>query len=383
VKKLKKKKRVDTHHKTTFARTHIRQKKSGKRKQAVVTTHNKYRAMSSSSSGGDGVGGGGIPDRHADMNLPKWGVPGLGWRESSPVWSDLLVFKWLLGLCVGFPIVCLWMKANARKDSEVRKSTYLAAFQLVYLMPTFHVIVKASRIWYLGDGAPLSLRETTAYGRVFEPVDGVGEIAKIVFASQIWKFFISMGEFELAWPEFLGSQMLTVVLSYWTMSIPYMQYYAVYYFGVCEWTNLPLAAIDLGRYYPSIGAGMAGVLGLALKVLFASLFVYFRVFTWFFMSKQVYEDTMFILDAKNLPAGFEYPCPREVVYGVVVMLGLFTLLNVAWLLQIAKEAKTTLFGGAGKKKKKGKSSSSGKSSAARGQPPARRSTRSSARKKTN
>ena len=90
------------------------------------------------------------------MNLPKWGVPGLGWRESSPVWSDLLVFKWLLGLCVGFPIVCLWMKQNARKDSEVRKSTYLAAFQLLYLMPTFHVIVKASRIWYLGDdGAPL------------------------------------------------------------------------------------------------------------------------------------------------------------------------------------------------------------------------------------
>jgi hypothetical protein len=70
-----------------------------------------------------------------------------------------------------------------------------------------------------------------------------------------------------------------------------------------------------------------------------------------------------------------------VVYGVVVMLGMFSLLNVTWLWQIAKEAKTTLFGG---KKKKGKSSSSNsKSSAGRGQPPARKGTRSSARKKTN
>lgn len=288
------------------------------------------------------------------------------------------VLSWLLGLCVGFPIVCFWIKMNARKNKEIQRNAYLAAFQLLYLMPTFHIVVKATQIWYF-DG--LSEKETTAFERVFDTVDGVSGIAKIAFASQIWKFFISMGEFDLAWPEFLGSQLLSTVLSYWTMSVPYMQYYAVYYFGVCELTNLPLAAIDLGRYYPSIGSGMKGVVDLGLKVLFASLFIYFRVYGWFFMSKQVYEDTMFILDAKNLPAGFEYPCPREVVYGVVVMLGMFSLLNVAWLWQIAKEAKTTLFGG---KKKKGKSSSSNsKSSAARGQPPARKGTRSSARKKTN
>lgn len=321
----------------------------------------------------------GIPDRHRPLNLPQWGVPGLGLRQSSPVWSDLLVLKWLLGLCVGFPIVCFWIKSNVKKNKEIQKNAYLAAFQLLYLMPTFHIVVKATQIWYFNG---LAQKETTAFERVFDKVDGLPGIAKIAFASQIWKFFISMGEFDLAWPEFLGSQLLSTVLSYWTMSVPYMQYYAVYYFGACELTNLPLAAIDLGRYYPStIGSGMKGVVDIGLKVLFASLFVYFRVYGWFFMSKQVYEDTMFILDAKNLPAGFEYPCPREVVYGVVVMLGMFSLLNVAWLWQIAKEAKTTLFGG---KKKKGKSSSSNsKSSAGRGQPPARKGTRSSARKKTN
>ena len=45
---------------------------------------------------------------------------------------------------------------------------------------------------------------------------------------------------------------------------------------------------------------MKGVVDIGLKVLFASLFVYFRVYGWFFMSKQVYEDTMFILDAKKI-----------------------------------------------------------------------------------
>ena len=113
----------------------------------------------------------------------------------------------------------------------------------------------------------------------------------------------------------------------------------------------------------------------------AVLFVFFRVHCCFFVSMQLVVYLIFFLYAKNLPAGFEYPCPREVVYGVVVMLGMFSLLNVAWLWQIAKEAKTTLFGG---KKKKGKySSSNSKSSAGRGQPPARKGTRSSARKKTN
>ena len=89
-----------------------------------------------------------------------------------------------------------------------------------------------------------------------------------------------------------------------------MQYYAVYYLGVCELTNLPLAAIDLGKYYPSIGDGMATVVDLGLKAIFSALFLYFRVINWFFMSKQVYEDTTFILDSKNLLAGFEYPCPE-------------------------------------------------------------------------
>ncbi|CAL6346845.1 unnamed protein product [Bathycoccus prasinos] len=297
----------------------------------------------------------GIPDRHRPLNLPQWGVPGLGLRQSSPVWSDLLVLKWLLGLCVGFPIVCFWIKSNLKKNKEIQKNAYLAAFQLLYLMPTFHIVVKATQIWYFNG---LAYKETTAFERVFD---------------KIWKFFISMGEFDLAWPEFLGSQLLSTVLSYWTMSVPYMQYYAVYYFGACELTNLPLAAIDLGRYYPStIGSGMKGVVDIGLKVLFASLFVYFRVYGWFFMSKQT---------RRIYPPGSSIRARGEVVYGVVVMLGMFSLLNVAWLWQIAKEAKTTLFGG---KKKKGKSSSSNsKSSAGRGQPPARKGTRSSARKKTN
>ena len=182
----------------------------------------------------------GIPDRHRPLNLPQWGVPGLGLRQSSPVWSDLLVLKWLLGLCVGFPIVCFWIKSNLKKNKEIQKNAYLAAFQLLYLMPTFHIVVKATQIWYFNG---LAYKETTAFERVFDKVDGLPGIAKIAFASQIWKFFISMGEFDLAWPEFLGSQLLSTVLSYWTMSVPYMQYYAVYYFGACELTNLPLAAI--------------------------------------------------------------------------------------------------------------------------------------------
>ena len=74
----------------------------------------------------------------------------------------------------------------------------------------------------------------------------------------------------------------------------------MYYFGVCELTNLPLVAIDLGKYYPSIGDGMATVVDLGLKAIFSALFLYFRVINWFFMSKRVYEDTTFILDSKNL-----------------------------------------------------------------------------------
>ena len=323
-------------------------------------------------------------DRRASVKLPQAGVPGLGVRDSSPLWSDLLMYGWFVGLCVGFPVVCLWMKANWKSNKEVQKSTYLAAFQLVYFIPTFHVVVKAVHVWYFGK-TPLSGKETTAFERVFEPVTGSNEIMKIVFASQVWKFCLSMGEFELAWPEFLGSQLLSTVLSYWTLSIPYMQYYAVYYLGVCELTNLPLAAIDLGKYYPSIGDGMATVVDLGLKAIFSALFLYFRVINWFFMSKQVYEDTTFILDSKNLPAGFEYPCPREVVYGVLVMLGMFTLLNLAWLWQIAKAAKSNVFGGGGgggggkgTSGKKSSSSKDSKNNASRRQP-TRKATRSSAR----
>ena len=226
-----------------------------RRRKKVRENHTRVNMENAQEAGlNTNEGAKGIPDRHRPLNLPQWGVPGLGLRQSSPVWSDLLVLKWLSGLCVGFPIVCFWIKSNLKKNKEIQKNAYLAAFQLLYLMPTFHIVVKATQIWYFNG---LAYKETTAFERVFDKVDGLPGIAKIAFASQIWKFFISMGDFDLAWPEFLGSQLLATVLSYWTMSVPYMQYYAVYYFGACELTNLPLAAIDLGRYYPStIGSGM-------------------------------------------------------------------------------------------------------------------------------
>ena len=300
-------------------------------------------------------------------NKPQWGVPGLGLRHKSLVWSDLQIFYWLFLLCLGLICTLFWIKSIAPERSEIaKKGAYLASFQLIMCLGTWHVAMRGMNAWYLDPSANL-LNDIDGkylnkpFERVFKSETKSHDIAKIQFALQIWKFFCSMGEFELAWPEFLGSQMLTATLSYWSLSIPYMQYYAVFFLGVLEITNVPLCAIDFFKFYPSYKK-QYWIVEVLFKIIFAALFAWLRVYNWFFLSRQMWADTFFILEQKNLPSGFRYPCPKEVIYGVLVLNAIFSLLQLAWLAQIIKQAyehffKLTM---SSKSKSKSSSNSSGK-----------------------
>ena len=257
--------------------------------------------------------------------------------QTSPLWDDYLMPKWLVSLCLCLPVACWWVHNNASLKS-LRKEPFLVAFQLICFVPMFHISVHGLNAWYSIEFS----REMSVEERMFGSFEQAKSIGKIQIAFQIWDFVISMGKFELAQPEMLAHHMLTGVLAYWMLSIPYMQYYGIYFLGCIEFSSLPLCFVHLCKYYPEVKNARPMLYKIS-SLTFGVMFIWFRIVNWIILSINVWQDSLWILNRENVKG--KLPLPREVVYSILLLNVLFTLLQFVWCAELYRKGVKTFLGG--------------------------------------
>ena len=89
------------------------------------------------------------------------------------------------------------------------------------------------------------------------------------------------------------------VLGGGTWSFAFAHYYCPFFFGLAELANLPLAFVDVFKFFPKVSHSYARTTA-ASRVLFAGLFLAIRIVYWSMVSARFWRDCFSLLQAGGL-----------------------------------------------------------------------------------
>jgi hypothetical protein len=258
--------------------------------------------------------------------------------SSFPSSEDLItISSWFLSLSVAFFVVktILNHKKVHRSNGE---GAYLGAFQITCIFPMTYVAYLGLHAWYFG-----ALENQTAIDRLFSisNIQKCNKIGLVQIAFQLWDFVFSLFNSELNKTEMLIHHAMTGLLCYWMLSIPFCGYYGIYFMGCSEASSLPLCVVDFFRFYPEYGAKKYAIFNTFCSLLFAFMFLWFRVIQWISYSIGYWKDALYVLNLETLPTT---NVPRFVIMSVLVLNIFFTVLQLVWCTMILKEARNMFFG---------------------------------------
>jgi hypothetical protein len=99
-----------------------------------------------------------------------------------------------------------------------------------------------------------------------------------MIAYQAWNFLLSILVSDFRDPAMVGHHLITGSLAYFGL-YPYIHFKALFFFGVAEFTNVPLTVVDTFKYFPDL-AKKYSALNEFSRYLFALSFVVLRLIVW-------------------------------------------------------------------------------------------------------
>ena len=247
-----------------------------------------------------------------------------------PVWGDGAVMAWFIGMGVIFPLLIVFFKHAGPK--MFRPKPFLAAFEFVSAVPLAFCALYGVKVWCSGELDGL----ITPHDRLYAYNTGGETILKCNLAFQLWDFIVSLFHAKLRAPEFLAHHAMAALLSYWGIALPYCHYYAVFYFGLSELSSVPLALVDLCKFFPELARLVPG-LDIAAKTLFAVLFIAVRDVAWAFVTVSVWRDSVVSYTAGDAPF-------KHVLVAVLVINVFFTALQLVWTKKLIEGIVRTIQG---------------------------------------
>jgi hypothetical protein len=99
---------------------------------------------------------------------------------------------------------------------------------------------------------------------------------------QGWNVLLCLVNADLRDPAMIGHHIATFSLAYFGLN-PYVHYYALFFFGFAEMTNIPLTLVDIFKYFPDLKEKFSTINEIC-RISFALSFIVLRLIVWPYVS---------------------------------------------------------------------------------------------------
>jgi hypothetical protein len=184
---------------------------------------------------------------------------------TSPAGSDIMAFEIVAGICV----------------------TYLG---IVGTLGLFHLYSEFDMT---------ELEANKFYGRAQFVED---HLIMPMISYQGWNVLLCFFNADLRDPAMIGHHLATFSLAYFGLN-PYVHYYALFFFGFAEITNIPLTMVDIFKYFPDLKEKFP-TLNELCRVSFALSFIVLRLIVWPYVSYTFWVGSINLLQSGEAHSSF-------------------------------------------------------------------------------
>ena len=196
------------------------------------------------------------------------------------LWFSFYPIAWIV-LSLSFRAL-KWWPTLTRKGSL---GADVMAYQIVAGYGLVHLSVVGVIAWFkLNPNWDMTALENDHYLGTAEFVDEYLMIP--MFCYQFWNTIASLGLAQFFEAAMIGHHSITCLLAYVCRGTS-LHYYACFYFGLAEITNLPLHIVDTFKQFPEYRKDYSAI-DEVCKVLFAIGFFILRIFYWTQLSYGMY-----------------------------------------------------------------------------------------------
>lgn len=168
------------------------------------------------------------------------------------------------------------------------------AFEIVAgICVTYLGIVGTLGLFHLYDKFDMTdLENDRFYGRAQFVED---HLIMPMLSYQGWNALLCFFNADLRDPAMIGHHIATFSLAYFGLN-PYVHYYALFFFGFAEMTNIPLTLVDIFKYFPDLKEKYP-TLNEICRISFAVSFIIIRLFVWPYISYYFWVGSLDVLNS--------------------------------------------------------------------------------------
>jgi len=232
----------------------------------------------------------------------------------------------LLVLCTLHAIALLVVPSL---HADIAKSPQLAAHFVVTLLGFAALAAFGTSLWLSGVAVGA---ETCVANHISGHCDGGARIAYAMMAFQAYEVLLALWVPKLRGPsgDMLVHHLATLSLATLGAGYGYLEYYAPFFFGFTEISSVPLAFMDLFKFYPSLKQSLP-VANENVRVAFVAIFIPVRIVYWPYVCSEFWRDSV-----DELLAEEQATQPKAIVVIFLVANVLLTGLQFFWGALIAK-----------------------------------------------
>lgn len=228
--------------------------------------------------------------------------------------------------------------------NEVCVRSDLFAFQMSSGIAIVTCSLIGFRAWHW-DRRAHTVVPQSASGRLFGYIPEAEFLAAMNFTFQFWDFWISLSIAEHRTALMLAHHLAASVVSWCSIRYRVLNYYGIFFLGISEVSSTFLVFVDLARYFPPVPDTFYDkLIGLFAGPAFVVFFILYRVFYWWPVSWQLYQD-VYTVTVKTDTAHKLRPGNSWVLYIYLVLNFPLGLLQLYWLTVILEEVGKVLAGG--------------------------------------
>jgi hypothetical protein len=231
----------------------------------------------------------------------------------------------LVGLCT-LHVIALMAVPSLHKDFS--KTRHLAAHFVATLVGFLAFAAYGTSLWL----SPVYLNnEPCVADHINGQCSDGARLAYAMMAFQTYEVLLALWVPKLRGPrgDMLVHHLATLTLATLGAGYGYLEYYAPFFFGLTELSSVPLAFMDLFKFYPSIKAAMP-VANENVRTAFVVVFIPVRIIYWPYVCSEFWKDSFAELQKENTRQ------PTALVLTFLVANILLTGLQFFWGVLIAK-----------------------------------------------
>lgn len=206
--------------------------------------------------------------------------------------------EWVFGVPITYFILVLIFRSLNWWPQQIRsmsKGSDIMAFEIT----AFICVTYISLAGVIGQLELFGVRPFPSYENLYNMVyvrsDYIeGHLLSPMVAYQFWNLMLSLYNRDLGSLEMIFHH-LFATLSAIIAAYPYNQYYALYFYGVCELTNIPLTIVDIFKLFPQYKEKYENI-NVYSRYLFAVSFFTLRLFIWPFQSYSIWKVSFILLE---------------------------------------------------------------------------------------